>query len=745
MMNQYTIAGLLCTGLLNSAAMFAQIGYGGTPPGLVKSNDLSSAPVAVMPLVDAATLIAEDEARYADGIKGPYRFGFNHATDLALDNSGAWTELPNGDRVWQLKIECPGALSVNFEFHDYVIPDGGEVYVYNEVKEVLGAFTAASNGGQLTMGVGQLAGDRITIEYLEPQAVRGLGRLQVGQVTHGYRDVLGLAKGLGDSGSCNNNVICPEGVPWQDQIRSVAMIVVGGGGICTGQLVNNCAENGVPYFLTARHCLPGNQNVNNWVYRFNWNSPQCAQNLNGPTNQTLSGSQLLVQNAGSDMALIQITTTPPSNYNVYYSGWDHSTTPSTSNVAIHHPSGDVKKISFDNHPATMASFGGAQCWRVANWEDGTTEPGSSGSGLWNQNGHLTGQLYGGQASCSNNVNDYYGRLNVSWPVLQPILGSCGPTLDGWDPNDTETYTYDAALQSISGVPASLCNENLIQPSVTIKNNGTATLTALTINYAVSGGGPNGGANWSGSLAADATTIFQLPEITVPSGTLSLTLTAANPNGQPDENAANNAVSTNFVVASPGAEATLELTLDNYGSETTWQLTPQGGGAVIASGGPYQNGNQPMVVSEWCLATGCYTFTIDDDWGDGICCEYGEGSLEILDGNGQVLAAHNGQFGSSASVDFCMTTSGVGAASAQLEMELLPNPTDGTFAVEFASILENTARMTIMDMTGRLVQEYQLAAGTHRATASLQGHASGTYLVRIATDQMHHVERLMLVH
>ena len=57
--------------------------------------------------------------------------------------------------------------------------------------------------------------------------------------------------GSDDSGSCNNNVICPEGDPWRDQIRSVAMITVGGSGFCTGQLINNCANDGTPYFLTA--------------------------------------------------------------------------------------------------------------------------------------------------------------------------------------------------------------------------------------------------------------------------------------------------------------------------------------------------------------------------------------------------------------------------------------------------------------------------------------------------------------
>src|SRR5690606_10985800 len=134
---------------------------------------------------------------------------------------------------------------------------------------------------------------------------------------------------------------CPEGDPWRDQIRSVAMMVVGGSGLCTGQLINNCAEDGTPYFLTANHCLGGS--TNNWVFRFNWESPSCNQNQNGPTNQSVTGATLKANSAGSDVALLQLNSTPPAGYNVYYSGWDRSGTASTSNVGIHHPSGDIKK------------------------------------------------------------------------------------------------------------------------------------------------------------------------------------------------------------------------------------------------------------------------------------------------------------------------------------------------------------------------------------------------------------------
>jgi len=180
----------ISAGTLSALPGNSQISYGGHPYGITHTVDLAEAPLSVMADVDAEALMAVDADRAAQGIKGPYRFGFNHATDLSLENSGVWQTLSNGDRVWRLAIQCPGAFSINFEFHDYVIPEGAQVFVYNELGDVLGAFEEGSNAGNTILGVTQLAGEKITIEYVEPLAVRGLGRLMVGQVTHGYRDIM---------------------------------------------------------------------------------------------------------------------------------------------------------------------------------------------------------------------------------------------------------------------------------------------------------------------------------------------------------------------------------------------------------------------------------------------------------------------------------------------------------------------------------------------------------------------------
>ena len=126
---------------------------------------------------------------------------------------------------------------------------------------------------------------------------------------------------------------------------------------------------------------------------------------------TVQGSTRLVNSSSSDVALLRLEETPPAEYEVHYAGWDATGfTPSTP-VGIHHPSGDIKKISFDyNNASNSGNF-----WDVNNWEDGTTEPGSSGSPLFDGNTQrIIGQLYGGTASCTSITYDTYGKVSVSW-------------------------------------------------------------------------------------------------------------------------------------------------------------------------------------------------------------------------------------------------------------------------------------------------------------------------------------------
>ena len=176
---------------------------------------------------------------------------------------------------------------------------------------------------------------------------------------------------------------------------------------------------------------------------FNYESPGCT-NQDGQTNMTVSGSTLLANSSASDFALLELNESPPDNYNVHFAGWDVSGNIPSTPVCIHHPSGDIKKITFDYDNASNAgSF-----WDINSWNDGTTEPGSSGSPLFDGNSQrIVGQLYGGVASCTNNGYDTYGKTSVSWgsglsAYLDP-LNSGVEILDGTSTGGGITILHEA--------------------------------------------------------------------------------------------------------------------------------------------------------------------------------------------------------------------------------------------------------------------------------------------------------------
>ncbi len=427
---------------MTSTAGFSQLNIGGEPKSFSESVK-SDIPKAVMPRMDVTKAKEEDLTNTAKN--KPWRIGLPIPVDYNLGNSGTWDELPNGDRIWRLSISSPEALSISLLYNDFYLPPGALMYLYNEQKtQVLGAFTERNNKPTRQFATALTHGDMVTIEYYEPQAVRGQGAIAISQVGHIYRGMDSQEEdnaSLGNSGNCQVDVNCSEGNAWQNQKKGVAKILINGTGLCTGSLINNVEQDCRPLFLTADHCLGNvdaiaNPNAPGWVFYWNFERTGCA-NVGDPVDdtQTTSGAVLLA-NAGeeinapmedpaaaSDFALFLLDENPADSYDVYFNGFDASGATGMGGVGIHHPAGDAKKIA--THNITPASVVNNNYWRILPWSvtangQSVTEGGSSGSPLFNPTGLIIGQLFGGfaggQPNCSDPDNDEgdYGRMDVSW-------------------------------------------------------------------------------------------------------------------------------------------------------------------------------------------------------------------------------------------------------------------------------------------------------------------------------------------
>lgn len=653
------ILSILC--LCIGTATYAQLSQGGTPMSFTKKGITNDVPVYTLPTVDVESLLAEDEVNQATKV-GPYRFGAELPVDITLANSGNWEALRDG-KLWRQSIKSTGAYSINLIFEDFYLPEGSRLFIYNKDKStVMGAFTEKNNKPHGYFATNLIEGDQITLEYYEPTSVEGMGHFKLVTVVHAYKNViqdLTKAGSAGGSGACNINVNCPLGTGWENERNSVTRIVLGGG-LCSGALVNNTANDGTPYYLTANHCYQGT-NPATWVFNFNLQSATC--NGNSGSGQSLTGAIFRANNSGSDFALVEIDDPIPSNYNPYLAGWRNNNTASASSICIHHPSGDIKKISRDQNAPTSSSFSGASTWRIGAWEEGTTEGGSSGSPLFDEATHqIIGQLYGGSAACSgsnpNNQPDFYGKFSTSWDGssssnrlrdwLDP--GNTGATsVTGLDPFAPQ-FALDAGVVSIVSPEngATIC-DNSITPVVTISNNGATTLTTLTVTINVDGTPYT--INWTGSLSSFESEDVTFSNLTLSTGAHTITASVSAPNNGTDQNSTNDNVTSNFTTVI-GTSITLTINTDGYGEDTGWELR-DGSNNILYSEPNNTYGDNATYNIDMCVPdNACYTFTIFDAYGDGLCCSQGQGSYIVKDEHGLELAS-GGQFTNQESTNFCL--------------------------------------------------------------------------------------------
>lgn len=377
----------------------------------------------------------------------PLQFAEPYASRAGLASHGRWDTLAGGDRIWRLRVEVPGATDINVGFSRLHLPRGARLHIYDAGQTFFqGGWGHEANSANGEFWTPVIPGDSAVIELYLP-AGASEPELQLEQVAGGYRDFFGQAGGPYTirQGSCNNDVVCPEGDPWRDEIRSVAVYQRSGAWMCTGTLINDVPGSLTPWFLTAYHCGITAGNDQTVVVYWNFESTSCGDLGGGSLADNQTGTIYRASRSDVDMALVELEQPPAESFNVHYAGWDRSNAQPGGAVAIHHPSTDEKAISFaesdlDTTPSCIRSSPPDTHWEVPFWNDGTTERGSSGSGIWNpQNQRLIGFLSGGTASCSNTSgHDCYGKFAIAWDGA-----SASSRLRDWlDPDDTNPPGID---------------------------------------------------------------------------------------------------------------------------------------------------------------------------------------------------------------------------------------------------------------------------------------------------------------
>ena len=406
----------------------------------------NNVPVKMIAAPDLEALHLEDIQRDKLGLL--YRIGLASTVNITPLNSGIWTTLPNGDRKWQLVVKSSGAEALSFLFETFKLY-GASTLVITDLngKLVHNPLTSDDVESHFRQHAALCFGDELLLTLIEPKYTQS-SEIFLDRVMYNYR-----ATGnpnfqkINESDPCEINVNCsPVGDLWQDEKKGVARIYVvegNSGGYCTGSLINNTNQDCKPYFLTALHCgvSASAANMTQWKFYFKYEAPSCTNPSTAGTldDYFITGCLRIADSgdnggdSGSDFLLVKlgsstneatiINNLKSANFSAYWNGWNANTAATTGGVGIHHPAGDIKKISTFSGSTISAGWNGnglsshwRQSWTSNSNGHGVTEGGSSGSPLFNNSqGYIIGTLTGGSSFCNSPTSpDYYGKMSYHW-------------------------------------------------------------------------------------------------------------------------------------------------------------------------------------------------------------------------------------------------------------------------------------------------------------------------------------------
>ena len=448
--------------------------------------------------------------------RGISRFATSRNVNIRPVTHGAWT-VDRHMSHWTLDIKSKGAESLNLAFTEFHLPENSSLQI-DSITDNSGPihFTESDNEDHGQLWTPLFKSDNLSLKLSAPTHLVADIKMNITKVNHGFRSAGSHFKiSNNTSGDCQIDVICsaadnsdygPLIDIFRDQIKSVGAYTLNGVDTCSGALINNTRNDLRPFFLTAEHCGISPSNAASMVVYWNHENTSCRavgsvqnrQEGDGPTTQFNTGAILRAEHAPSDFALVELDDPINTDHGPFFAGWNRSPENPEMTIGIHHPGVSEKRISFDMDPTTITDFlsaridNNAKFLRIGAWDFGTTEPGSSGSALFDDKGRIIGQLTGGYSECGGDLGpDYYGRLHTSWTGggtpstrlsdwLDPI-GSGASSLSGIYSNELITISGASAREGNAGTTIIEAELKIGEPSsgpiqVTVRSiDGTATV------------------------------------------------------------------------------------------------------------------------------------------------------------------------------------------------------------------------------------------------------------------------------
>lgn len=419
---------------------------------MVKGQELPSsgatywdeAPVYDITPFDQTSLM--EEADKAERERGRTMNGKLRFVDFDFFNEADYNILPNGSEVWRLTFHSDGALALNVYFDDFYLPEGSALYISNlEGTYWEGPIGSEENNDHGRFMTNEIFGEDIVLEYVQTAGTNATAKMKVMAVGYIFRyayDPLRYGRAGGGSQPCEVDVNCPEADGWTAQKDAVVRLRITDSGqqfLCSGAMVRTTCGDFRQYLLSALHCADGvsNADLNFLQVRFNYERPDdsaCGSgSFSSSRNRTgvirLADSGSIGGNlTGADFLLVEVEDNIPDSWNPFFAGWESDGQGSSAGVCIHHPAGDIKKISTYTNPLSNAWLTTPNAHWEVTWsptvtDHGVTEGGSSGSPIFNTNGLIIGVLSAGFSACSNGgagagtgpfEPDYYGKVSFAW-------------------------------------------------------------------------------------------------------------------------------------------------------------------------------------------------------------------------------------------------------------------------------------------------------------------------------------------